>query len=153
MIRYGVNQLVTISKQYSIRRDKMLEAVRDLARDIYPLVHSAYSAPTSLLWEVNTIKSAEEVQQGDPLGRLLFCLTLHRHFEPLCSPLCVMYLDDTTVGGSLEDVLHDLQVIKEAEVSGLSLNNSKSEMNTFMFSDLCFSRQLQAFAVIKTLLL
>ncbi len=34
----------------SVRRDKVLEAVRDLAPGIYPLVHSAYSSPTSLLW-------------------------------------------------------------------------------------------------------
>ena len=49
----------------SIRRDKMLEAVRDLAPDIYPLVHSTYSAPSSLLWGESTIQSAEGVQQGD----------------------------------------------------------------------------------------
>ena len=34
----------------SIRRDRMLEAVRDLASEIYPLVYSAYSAPSNLLW-------------------------------------------------------------------------------------------------------
>ena len=39
-----------------------------------------------------------------------------------------MYLDDTMVGGSVEDVLHDLEVIKEAEDLGLSLNNSKAEI-------------------------
>ena len=39
-----------------------------------------------------------------------------------------MYLDDTTVGGSVEEVLHDLEVIKDAEVLVLSLNNSKSEI-------------------------
>ena len=112
----------------SIRRDRMLEAVRDLAPDIYPLVHSAYSAPSSLAWGEHSIQSSEGVQQGDPLGPLLFCLTLHRHCERLRCPLSLMYLDDVTVGGPVEDVLHDLNVIREADVLGLSLNNSKSEI-------------------------
>ncbi len=33
----------------SVHRDKVLEAVLDLAPGIYPLVHSAYSSPTSIL--------------------------------------------------------------------------------------------------------
>ena len=108
-----------------IRRDKMLEAVQELAPDIYPLVHSAYSSSSSLHWGDNIIQSAEEVQQGDPLGPLLFCLILHRHCRQLRSPLGVMYLDDVLLGGSVEDVLHDLDIIKAAEELGLSLNNSK----------------------------
>ena len=106
----------------------MLEAVRVLAPEIYPLVHSAYASSSSLLWGDKTINSAEGVQQGDPLGPLLFCLTLHRHCEQLQSPLCVMYLDDVSVGGPVEDVLHDLEVIQAAEELGLFLNSSKSEI-------------------------
>ncbi len=59
----------------SIRRDSMLEAIRSHAPSIYPLVHTAYSAPSVLRWGDRTISSAEGVQQGDPLGPLLFCLT------------------------------------------------------------------------------
>ena len=32
----------------SIRRDKMFEAVQDLAPDLFPFVHFAYSSPSSL---------------------------------------------------------------------------------------------------------
>ena len=39
-----------------------------------------------------------------------------------------MYLDDVTVGGTVEDVLRDLEVIREADVLGLTLNNTKSEI-------------------------
>ena len=39
-----------------------------------------------------------------------------------------MYLDDVTIGGAVEDILHDLGVIKDAEFLGLSLNNQKSEI-------------------------
>ena len=112
----------------SVRRDKVLEAVRDLAPTIYPLVHSFYSAPSSLFWGDKIIQSEEGVQQGDPLGPLLFCLAIHRHCEQLRSPLCVMYLDDVSVGGSVDDVLHDLNVIKAADNLGLSLNFMKCEI-------------------------
>ncbi len=111
----------------SIRRDSMLEAIRSHA-PIYPLVHTAYSAPSVLRWGDRTISSGEGVQQGDPLGPLLFCLTLHGHCLQLKSMLNIMYLDDISLGGSCEDILHDLDVIKDAEKLGLFLNNSKSEI-------------------------
>ena len=41
----------------SLRRDKMLEAVRDLAPEIYPLVYSAYSSPSTLHWGDHSIHS------------------------------------------------------------------------------------------------
>ena len=106
----------------------MLEAVQGLAPDICPLVHSAYSSSSSLHWGDKIIQLEEGVEQEDPLGPLLFCLTLHHHCRQLHSPLGVMYLDDVSLGGSVEDVLHDLDIIKAAEELGLSLNNSKSEI-------------------------
>ena len=51
-----------------IRREKMLEATRSLAPDLYPLVHSAYSSPSALFWGDKVIQSSEGVQQGDPLA-------------------------------------------------------------------------------------
>ena len=62
----------------SILWGKILEATPDLAPDIIPFVHSSYSSPTHLHWGDKLILSAEGVQQGDPLGTLLFCLTIHR---------------------------------------------------------------------------
>ena len=50
----------------SIHRDKMLEATRDLAPEIFPFVHSSYSSPSHLLCDDRLILSAEGVQQGDP---------------------------------------------------------------------------------------
>ena len=112
----------------SIRRDKMLEAVRELAPDIYPLVHSAYATPSILRWNEEVILSSEGVQQGDPLGPPLFCLALHHHCAPLTSSFAVMYLDDVSLGGPVEDVLHDLEVVRDLENLGLVLNNRKSEI-------------------------
>ena len=38
------------------------------------------------------------------------------------------YLDDITLGGSTDEILHDLEVIKTFEELGLSLNNQMSEI-------------------------
>ena len=112
----------------SVRRDKMLEAVQDLVPSIYPFVHSVYSLPSSLFWDNRTLSSSEGVQQGDPLGPLLFCLSIYRHSTLLSAELCVEYLDDITLGGSIEEILHDLEVIESFAEIGLILNNQKSEI-------------------------
>ena len=107
---------------------KCLKAVQLLASSIFPLVHSAYSSPSSLYWYDKIIQSTEGVQQGDPFGPLLFYLSLHSVCCLLRSELRVFYLDDGTLGGSLEDITHDLEVIKkEACDVGLELNANKSE--------------------------
>ena len=112
----------------SIRRDKTLEAVQRLAPSIYPFVHSVYSSPSSLFWRDKIIQSSEGVQQGDPLGPLLFCLTIHHVCSQLKSELCIFYLV-YALGGVLSDVLHGIEVIKkEAEIVGLELNPQKSEV-------------------------
>ena len=112
----------------SVRRDKMLRAVQDLAPSIYPFVHSVYSSPSSLFWDDRTLVSSEGVQQGDPLGPLLFCLAIYRHSTLLSAEFCVEYLDDITLGGPTEEILHDLEVIESFAEIGLILNNQKSEI-------------------------
>ncbi len=70
----------------------MLGAVYALAPNIYPFVYSAYSTLSDLIWGDRALLSAEGVQQGDPLGPLLFCLTVHQLCGQLLSELCVMGL-------------------------------------------------------------
>ena len=67
----------------SLRRDKMLEVVREVIPNLFPLVHSAYAKTSYLFCGEHTQLSAEGVQQGDPLSPLLFCLTIH----PICMSL------------------------------------------------------------------
>ena len=88
-----------------LRRDKMIKAVGKLVPELLPLVLSAYGSPSSLFYGENIILSSEGVQQGDPLGPLFFCLTIHNMVQQLCSELNVFYLDDGTLGGTLDDVL------------------------------------------------
>ena len=113
----------------SLRRDKMLLAVRELAPALYPFVHSSYSSPSSLFWHDSILQSAEGVQQGDPLGPLLFCLSIHDLCSQLRSEFNVWYLDDGSVGGTLEDISHDLELVQRVGSDlGLHLNRQKSEV-------------------------
>ena len=112
-----------------IRRDKILEAIKEFIPELLPYVHSAYSAPSILLWEGDQIKSSEGVQQGDPIGPLLFCITIHKLVSSLTSEFSVFYLDDGTIGGNLDDITADLKRIEEqGQDLGLYLNVEKSEL-------------------------
>ena len=113
----------------SLRRDKMLSAVQVLAPTILPFVHSAYSSTSFLFWDDKSIQSCEGIQQGDPLGTLLFCLTLYQLQSRLESEFCLLYLDDVTLGGDQEEILHDFKIFEqEAADLGLRLNQLKSEV-------------------------
>ena len=65
-----------------------------------------------MFWEDEIIQSAEGVQQGDPPGPLLFCLTIHELCSHLQSELCLSYLDDGTLGGCNDVISQDLEVVK-----------------------------------------
>ena len=56
----------------SIRRDAMLSAVSNTLPQIYKFFWASYNAHSSLQFGDISIISAEGVQQGDPLGLLLF---------------------------------------------------------------------------------
>jgi hypothetical protein len=60
-----------------IRRDSVLAAVADSVPEIYRFCHLAYRHTSILQYSQQTVASEEGVQQGDPLGPLLFCLAVH----------------------------------------------------------------------------
>ena len=56
------------------------------------------------------------------LGPLLFGLTIHKLSGKMRSEFAVFYLDDGSLGGNKEDVVHDIKNIDmEAEALGLML--------------------------------
>ena len=86
-----------------------------------------YSSPLLLFCGDKIIQSSEGVQQGDPLGSLLCCLSIHHVVCHLKSELCIGYIDDLTVVGTLKDVQHDVALMeREAGELGLVLNHNKS---------------------------
>merc|ERR1712020_243439 len=69
------------------------------------------------------------VQQGDPLGPLLFSLAILDLTKSCVSPCNLWYLDDGCIGGSPEEVLSDLdRIIAAGDSLGLHIKPSKCEL-------------------------
>lgn len=112
-----------------IRRDAMLQAVFDQIPELYRYCHLAYSSSSFLKFGSFTMLSEEGVQQGDPLGPLCFCLTVHPLLSSLRSLLAMGYLDDFSVGGPLHAVAGDVElIVREGAKLGLQLNVNKCEI-------------------------
>jgi hypothetical protein len=98
--------------------------------------------PTNLIFGPHTMASKAGVQQGDPLGPLLFSLAIHPLAAELASQgkngrpgheldLVLFYLDDGVVCGSPEAVSEALATLTQrAGDLGLSLNIKKCELVT-----------------------
>jgi hypothetical protein len=111
-----------------IHRDAMLEAIYQQVPEIYAYCHLAYSETTMLKYNNRSISSDEGIQQGDPLGPTLFCLTIHPMLQSLSSELRVGYMDDITLGGPEDVVAQDVSQIKnEGNSFGVHLNITKCE--------------------------
>lgn len=127
----------------SIRRDHLLETCQSRAPELLNLAHLAYGKPSSLYIGENVIPSASGVQQGDPLGPLLFALGVDHIARSVSSPINIWYLDDATIGGPPDVVVRDLEKIipKLAEI-GLHINSAKSEIINISQSEEGFSKAL-----------
>ena len=67
----------------TLRRDSMLEATAQFAPDLLPYVISVYGSTTMLSFGDEKIESMEGIQQDDPLGSLLFCITIHKALQSI----------------------------------------------------------------------
>ncbi|CAE7877562.1 unnamed protein product, partial [Symbiodinium necroappetens] len=92
-----------------------------------------YRRPTALQFgAATTVHSAGGVQQGDPLGPLLFSAVLQSlatELRALPLDLAFFYLDDGVLAGDVQEVVRALQhVQRRATELGLQLNLSKCEV-------------------------
>jgi hypothetical protein len=116
----------------NISRSSMLSAIRDRLPELFSYCFSSYGNPSFLYFGDKIILSQEGTQQGDPLGPLIFCNTIHPLLASLRSELNLDYLDDVTLGGPLDIVASDVrQIITAGEPIGLHLNYSKCEIVCF----------------------
>ena len=120
----------------SIRRDRILEAVRELTPDAYHLFHQAYGYQSLLFHGEKIILSDTGLQQGDPAGPALFSLTVDSLVKSLTSELNVWYLDDGTVGDTVDNVIRDLDrlLIGIPELGG-EINGDKCEVIPLCHTD------------------
>lgn len=113
----------------SVRRDLLLRVVKNKVPQLFPLVWQCYREASDLSFYEKNIKSECGVQQGDPLGPALFSLAVSDLVNNLSSELNVWYLDDATLGGSVDVVKADLEkVIQFTTESGIQLNKEKCEI-------------------------
>lgn len=113
----------------SVSRSHMLEKVASTFPSAYPFISQAYMKPSFLLYNNKIILSQEGVQQGDPLGPLLFCLSIQNIVSKVSCPLNVWYMDDGTIGGPADVVTENLNMInEESKKIGLFLNEKKCEV-------------------------
>ena len=92
----------------SVPRDHVLQTYLDRTPEIVKLSFLAYSKPSSVIASGHSITSSTGVQQGDPIGPLLFALAVDQIASGVDSEQNVWYLDDATIGGSPESVLSDV---------------------------------------------
>src|SRR3978361_171665 len=110
----------------AVNRKVMLAEVVNISPDIFPLIYQCYGKPSFLMFGKEVILSQAGVQQGDPLGPMLFCLTINNLTKSLISEFNSWYLDDGCLGDTPAVVLKDLQTIFEcSKPLGLELNLKK----------------------------
>ena len=130
----------------TIRRDRILTAVRENIPEAYSLFHQAYGAESTLYHGRASFSSATGLQQGDPAGPALFSLTIDELIKSLSAELNVWYLDDGTMGDTADKVLDDLDslVVGFPEL-GAELNGSKCELSFINHTEEQQARIIQLF--------
>ncbi|KAL8151283.1 hypothetical protein V2J09_021091 [Rumex salicifolius] len=115
-----------------IDRSIVLREVRRHCPSLSPWVKLCYARPTRLYYDEACLLSCQGVQQGDPLGPLLFALILHplvhRINEDCNLDFMAWYLDDGTIIGDTILVLTALHLITKGPSMGLHLNVEKIEI-------------------------
>ncbi|KAK2455796.1 hypothetical protein QL285_003218 [Trifolium repens] len=136
--RHGDGSLAMLTVDFSnafnmVDRSALLREVRVRCPSISLWVEFLYGQAARLYLGDGYIMSATGVQQGDPLGPLLFALVLHPLVHKIrdnCNLLLhAWYLDDGTIVGDSMEVAKTLDIIREMGPRlGLDLNIRKTEL-------------------------
>ena len=118
-----------------VSRQAVLDECATFFPELLPWVSWCYGSHTSLWHPMGQISSQSGVQQGDPLGPMLFALVLHKLVTSIdadddCLQLLLeaWYLDDGVLAGERSAVLRALHLIEELGPHlGLYINFSKCE--------------------------
>ena len=119
-----------------VSRQAVLDECATFFPELLPWVSWCYGSHTSLWHPMGQISSQSGVQQGDPLGPMLFALVLHKLVTSIdadddCLQLLLeaWYLDDGVLAGERSAVIRALHLIEELGPHlGLYINFSKCEL-------------------------
>jgi hypothetical protein len=75
-----------------VSRQKILDIVQEKYPDLYPYVKMCYAKTSHVWWDGHRMMSAWGIQQGDPLGPLLFCLAIHRVLTEVANQVVAEFL-------------------------------------------------------------
>jgi hypothetical protein len=124
----GLLKLDFVNAFNTVYRTAVVRAVEEHLPELLRLVHCAYGGKSTLLLGEHILDSACGVQQGDPLGPLLFALAIRQVSHGGNADFRVWYLDDATIGGPAHVVVAEVARIKSAAaLLGLHLNDAKCE--------------------------
>jgi len=101
----------------------MLDSVAQDLPELFNYVSSSYVSPSSLWFGKFILSSEEGVQQGDPLGPLLFSSTLSKALSLSRCDLTVGYVDDVTLGGSIDSLGSELEDFQRRANAGEKVRN------------------------------
>ena len=112
----------------TVHRSAVIREVNRRFPAAAPLVSQAYSQPSPLHLGPTRLWSSRGVQQGDPLGPILFALALDPVIQTLSSPLNIWFLDDGTLAGPVDSIETDLErLFPTLQDLGLEINKRKCE--------------------------
>lgn len=116
-----------------VDRSTLIKEERTHCPCISRWIEFCYSKPMRLYYNESILLSTQGVQQGDPLGPLLFALALHPIALKIAAEctldLHAWYLDDGTIAGDTLEVAEALRIIQDdGPIRGLHLNIAKTEL-------------------------
>ena len=116
----------------SVKRAHLLKATYEFIPGVAAFTNFCYSQHTPLFYNNAVIQSESRVQQGDPLGPLLFCLTQWPIIQMIKNSVLDLvqytwYLDDGFFAGSEDQIKQTLEI----------LANEGPERSQFLRKDKC----------------
>ena len=133
----GILQIDFRNAINAVKHSHLLGSTKVLMPSIISLASFCYSKHSVLFFNGSIVDSQTGVQQGDPLGQLLFSLAIWPLIDEIESKIPNLlqhcwYLDDGIIAGTVIKLCKALEILSESgEKIGLELRKDKCELWSF----------------------